>query len=85
MARQPIKIQPDEIPFAEAAPADDLQVEAFGEDEVLIGDPALDDVFAEPEMAFDANLAEFIDERELDRKSSMLVKYYEGDRSARSE
>ena len=85
MARQPINIQPDPVPFAEAAPADDLQVEAFGEDEVLIGDPALDDVFAEPEMAFDANLAEFIDERELDRKSSMLVKYYEGDRSARSE
>ena len=40
MARQPINIQPDPVPFAEAAPADDLQVEAFGEDEVLIGKKA---------------------------------------------
>ena len=30
------------IPFAEGAPNDSLQVEDFGEDEVLIGDPDLD-------------------------------------------
>ena len=31
MARQP-------IPFAEGSPPDDLQIEDFGDDEVLIGD-----------------------------------------------
>ena len=65
MAREPIPFQPDAIPFAESAPADDLQVESFGEDEVLIGDPSLDFV-DEISTAFDSNLAEIIDEKELD-------------------
>jgi hypothetical protein len=84
MAREPIPFQPNAIPFAESAPADDLQVESFGEDEVLIGDPSLDFV-DEISTAFDANLAEVIEERELDRKASTLVKYFDSDRSARSE
>ena len=84
MAREPIPFQPNAIPFAESAPADDLQVESFGEDEVLIGDPSLDFV-DEISTAFDANLAEVIEERELDRKASTLIKYFDSDRSARSE
>ena len=84
MAREPIPFQPDAIPFAESAPADDLQVESFGEDEVLIGDPNLDFV-DEISTAFDANLAEVIGEKELDKKASYLIKYFDSDRSARSE
>lgn len=84
MAREPIPFQPDAIPFAESAPADDLQVESFGEDEVLIGDPNLDFV-EEISTAFDSNLAEIIDEDELDKKASYLIKYFDADRSARSE
>ena len=84
MAREPIPLQPNAIPFAESAPADDLQVESFGEDEVLIGDPSLDFV-DEISTSFDANLAEVIEERELDRKASTLIKYFDADRSARSE
>ena len=84
MAREPIPFQPDAIPFAETAPADELQVESFGEDEVLIGDPNLDFV-DEISTAFDANLAEVIGEKELDKKASYLIKYFDADRSARSE
>jgi len=84
MAREPIPFQPDAIPFAESAPADDLQVESFGEDEVLIGDPNLDFV-EEISTEFDSNLAEIIDEDELDKKASYLIKYFDADRSARSE
>jgi hypothetical protein len=72
------------IPFAEGSPADDLQVETFGED-VLIGDPTLDLMDQEPEVAFDANLAEVIDERTLGRKASDLIHYFESDKSARAE
>ena len=43
MARKPISLQQDTIPFTEGAPPDDLLVEEIGDD-VLIGDPALDDV-----------------------------------------
>ena len=48
-----------EIPFAEGAPPDELQVETVG-DEVLIGDPELDNI-EEVESSFDENLAEQID------------------------
>ena len=84
MAKQPINLQPDQIPFAEGAPADDLQTESFGEDEVLIGDPMLDNIQEQP-TEFDANLAETIDQKELDRKADTLVSYYDADKNARSE
>ena len=84
MAKQPINLQPDQIPFAEGAPADDLQTENFGEDEVLIGDPMLDNIQEQP-TEFDANLAETIDQKELDRKADTLVSYYDADKNARSE
>jgi hypothetical protein len=83
MAKQPIPLQP-EIPFAEGAPADDLQVESFGEDEVLIGDPQLDAI-PEIDTEFDANIAELIDQDTLDRKASTLIKAFESDKAARSE
>jgi hypothetical protein len=72
-----------EIPFAEGAPPDDLQVESVG-DEVLVGDPDTDQV-AETEDEFDENLAEKINERELQKKASTLISLYEDDKSARSE
>jgi hypothetical protein len=72
-----------EIPFAEGSPPDDLKVEEVGDD-VLIGDPELD-IVEEAESSFDENLAEQIDEKELNRKASELIKAYETDREARSE
>ncbi len=72
------------IPFAEGAPADDLQVEPFGEDEVLIGDPQLD-AMPKIDTEFDANIAELIDQDQLDRKASNFIKAFETDKSARSE
>jgi hypothetical protein len=77
MARQP-------IPFAEGSPPDELQVEAFGDDEVLIGDPDLD-LTQDIDNEFDSNLAEEISEKELKAKASSLVKIYEEDREARSD
>ena len=56
-----------EIPFAEGSPPDDLKVEEIGDD-VLIGDPELD-IVEEAESSFDENLAEQIDEKELNRKA----------------
>ena len=84
MARSPIPIETELAPFAEGTPLDDLQVENIDNDEVLIGDPELDEV-SEDESNFDANLAEVIDDNELSRKSQTLVSYYENDREARSE
>ena len=72
-----------EIPFAEGAPPDELQVETVG-DEVLIGDPELDNI-EDVESSFDENLAEQIDEKELNQKASELIQSYETDREARSE
>ena len=72
-----------EIPFAEGAPPDNLQVEEVGDD-VLIGDPALDEV-SDIDTGFDDNLAEKIDEKELSTKASSLLGYYNDDRAARSE
>ena len=82
MARSPINVQAEEPMFAEGEPADNLQVEALGDD-VLIGDPE-DDVI-ESDTAFDENLAEVIDERELSQKADELIQHYENDKSARSE
>ena len=73
-----------EIPFAEGSPPDDLQVESDGDD-VLIGDPELDNKLENEESSFDKNLAEDMEESELLKKASELVNYYEIDREARSE
>ena len=72
------------VPFADGRPVDGLQVEPFGEDEVLIGDPELDQI-PQDESDFDDNLAETIDGNELMRKASNLVNQYETDESARDE
>ena len=84
MARSPIPIETALAPFAEGTPLDDLQVEEIDNDEVLIGDPELDEV-SEDESNFDANLAEVIDDNELARKGQTRISYYENDREARSE
>jgi hypothetical protein len=83
MARSPT-VPTELAPFAEGTPLDDLQVEEIDNDEVLIGDPELDEV-SEDESNFDANLAEVIDDNELARKGQTLISYYENDREARSE
>ena len=72
------------IPFAEGAPPDDLVVEPFGKDEVLVGDPDLDAV-EESADDFDSNIAEQLDEKELKKKASDLIGFYNTDRSARTE
>ena len=71
------------IPFAEGAPSDNLQVEEVGDD-VLIGDPELDEV-KEEDSNFDANLAEDMSDKELNRTASDLIGFYNTDREARSE
>ena len=73
------------VPFAEGAPADDLMIEEIGDGDVLIGDPELDFMDELDDAEFDQNLAEVIDERELMRKASELVGFYENDRAARAE
>ena len=75
---------PNVIPFAEGAPADDLMVETLPDGDVLIGDPELDDI-EESDNGFDANLAEEIDARELSAKGAELVSFYENDEAARDE
>jgi hypothetical protein len=72
------------IPFAEGAPPDNLMVEEFGDDEVLIGDPSVDEI-PEIDTQFDANIAEDISESELAAKADSLISLYESDREARSE
>ena len=76
--------QPKVIPFAETMPSDDFQVEQINDDEVLIGDPALDDV-DETVSTFDENLADTIDAKELNGVASQLISSYESDKEARSE
>jgi len=83
MAREPVVIQQPLAPFAETAPADDLQVEEIGDD-VLIGDPELDNI-EEEDTNFGANLAEEMSDKELTQAASSLVTYYNNDREARSE
>ena len=73
----------EKIPFSEGAPPDDLQVEVIGDD-VLIGDPELDNI-KETESNFDANLAEDMAEEELNTTASELVGFYNTDRESRSE
>ena len=75
---------PNVIPFAEGAPADDLMIEELPDGDVLIGDPELDDI-DESDNGFDANLAEEIDARELSAKGAELVSFYENDEAARDE
>ena len=75
---------PNVIPFAEGAPADDLMIEELPDGDVLIGDPELDDI-DESDSGFDANLAEEIDARELSAKGAELVSFYENDEAARDE
>ena len=83
MARKPVAIQQKLAPFAEPAPADDLQVETIGDD-VLIGDPELDNN-PETDSTFDENLAEEMSDKELNSAASELIGYYNNDREARSE
>jgi len=73
------------IPFAEGAPPDDLQVEKLNDNEVLIGDPQLDSAPEQVESQFDENLAETIDQRILDRIASELLTCYQNDKSSRSD
>ena len=77
--------EPKVIPFADAMPSDDFQVEVLNDDEVLVGDPNLDVVEDEKDTAFDENLAEEIDDKELTRIATELVSNYEADKEARSE
>ena len=76
--------QPQVIPFAEGKPADTLQVEELNDDEVLVGDPALDAI-PERDETFDNNIAEEIDENELNRKAQDLVGYFDSDKESSSE
>ena len=80
MARSPVSML--DIPFAD--PLGSLEIEEFGDDEVLIGSPDLDEA-DEADTQFDSNLAEEIDQKELDSKASSLIGNYNSDRSARSE
>ena len=76
--------QPKVIPFAEAMPSDDFQVEQINDDEVLVGDPALD-IVEKTETSFDENLADNIDANELNKSATSLISSYESDKEARSE
>ena len=69
------------IPFSEGSPPDDLEVEDVGDGTVLIGEP--EDII-EPTTEFDANLAEVIEEDEINKQATLLLNYYETDRQARS-
>ena len=75
--------EPNVIPFAEGAPADNLEVEQIGND-VLIGDASLDEV-VELTSEHDQNLAEQIDDNESARKAQDLLEAFESDKEARSE
>ena len=76
--------EPKVISFADAMPSDDFQVEEISNDEVLIGDPALD-IVEEDKEDFDENLAEQIDANDITRIASQLISSYEADKEARSE
>ena len=80
MARSPVPML--DVPFAD--PLGSLEVEEFGDDEVLIGSPDLDEA-DEADTQFDSNLAAEIDQKELDSKSLSLIGNYNSDRAARSE
>ena len=76
--------EPTVVPFAQGEPADNLEVEEFNEDEVLIGDKSLDNV-VDVVSEHDSNLAEELDENEASRKAQMLIEAFESDKEARSE
>tara|TARA_R100000655_G_scaffold18797_2_gene39427 strand:- start:3058 stop:5481 length:2424 start_codon:yes stop_codon:yes gene_type:complete len=76
--------EPNVIPFQEGAPADNLEVENIGDDQVAIGDKSLDEI-VEITSEHDSNLAEEIDENELNRKAQHLLDAFESDKEARSE
>jgi len=75
--------QPKVIPFADAMPSDDFIVEEIGDD-VLIGDPSLDEI-DETESTFEENLADTVDAKELNEVASELISSYESDKEARSD
>ena len=66
------KINKDDkvIPFAEGAPPDDLEVEDVGDGTVLIGEP---ENIIEPSTEFDANLAEVIDQKEINKQVIFII------------
>ena len=76
--------EPNVIPFQEGAPADNLEVENIGDDQVAIGDKSLDEI-VEITSEHDSNLAEEIDENELNRKAQHLLEAFDSDKEARSE
>ena len=84
MAKEPLSTQPNVVPFSDTMAGDDFQVEVLNDDEVLIGDPSLDEV-DETETSFGENLAEEMDDKELSQIASELVHSYESDKDARSE
>jgi hypothetical protein len=84
MAKEPLSIQPNVVPFSDTMSGDNFQVEILNDDEVLIGDPSLDEV-DETESTFDENLADTIDAKELNGIASELISSYESDKEARSE
>ena len=84
MAKKPLSTQPNVVPFSDTMAGDDFQVEVLNDDEVLIGDPALDEV-DETETSFGENLADEIDEKELNQVASELIHNYESDKESRSE
>ena len=71
--------EPQVIPFAETMPSDEFQVEKINDDEVLIGDPSLDEIEVK-DTGFDENLAEEIDAKELNGVASELISCYESDK-----
>ena len=58
------------IPFAEGAPPDDLVVEEIDDETVLIGEP---EEYKEPSTEFDANLAEVIEQKEINEHATTLL------------
>ena len=76
--------QPNVVPFADGKPADNLEVEDIGNDEVLVGDPSLDSI-AEEDSTFDNNIAEEIDENDLNKKAQDLIGYFDSDKESRSD
>jgi hypothetical protein len=84
MAKEPLSTQPNVVPFSDTMSGDNFQVEILNDDEVLIGDPSLDEV-DETESTFDENLADTIDAKELNGIASELISSYESDKEARSE
>jgi hypothetical protein len=79
MAKDPTAI----IPFSEGAPGDGLEVEELPTGEVLVG--AFDMGQEESETAFDQNLVDEIDPRDLKASASELIDYFEADKAGRME